>query len=137
MAIQNRQEFETRIQAFADRNAHRDLGADLLESTGWQIVLQGRLGVSVPDHAHLPLVVESRQMKLSKSRYAVPVDPKYASAHLCVALELLGLPPSADLRRETPDVLLDWAARSWNLDAVQGRRTIEAPARFAQPGACT
>jgi glutamyl-Q tRNA(Asp) synthetase len=52
-------------------------GADLLESTPRQILLQRLLGLPTPRHAHLPLVVDAHGRKLSKSDAATPVDPSH------------------------------------------------------------
>src|SRR5690606_10148632 len=60
-------------------------GADLLDSTPRQILLQRRLGLPVPRHAHLPLVLGPDRRKLSKSTDAMAIDdhapvPALASA---------------------------------------------------------
>lgn len=50
-------------------------GADLLDSTPRQILLQRLLGLPTPRYAHLPLVVDRHGRKLSKSEASLPVDP--------------------------------------------------------------
>ncbi|MCL1633935.1 tRNA glutamyl-Q(34) synthetase GluQRS [Luteimonas sp. SX5] len=50
-------------------------GADLLDSTPRQILLQRALDLPTPRYAHLPLVVDAGGRKLSKSLAALPVDP--------------------------------------------------------------
>ncbi|MBL8263329.1 MAG: tRNA glutamyl-Q(34) synthetase GluQRS [Xanthomonadaceae bacterium] len=49
-------------------------GADLLDSTPRQILLQRALGLPTPRYAHLPLIVDDAGQKLSKSLAALPVD---------------------------------------------------------------
>ncbi|WP_242107233.1 tRNA glutamyl-Q(34) synthetase GluQRS [Luteimonas aquatica] len=49
-------------------------GADLLDSTPRQILLQRRLGLPTPGYAHLPLVLGEDGRKLSKSLAALPID---------------------------------------------------------------
>ena len=49
-------------------------GADLLDSTPRQILLQHALELSTPRYAHLPLIVDASGQKLSKSLAALPVD---------------------------------------------------------------
>lgn len=51
-------------------------GADLLDSTPRQIVLQRALDLPTPRYAHLPLVLDETGRKLSKSDAAAPVDPR-------------------------------------------------------------
>lgn len=49
-------------------------GADLLDSTPRQILLQRLLGLPTPNYLHLPLVRDEHGRKLSKSLAALPVD---------------------------------------------------------------
>ncbi len=49
-------------------------GADLLDSTPRQILLQQRLGLPTPRYAHLPIVLDATGRKLGKSLAALPVD---------------------------------------------------------------
>lgn len=49
-------------------------GADLLDSTPRQILLQRLLGLHTPRYLHLPLVVDGDGRKLSKSLAAMPLD---------------------------------------------------------------
>ncbi len=50
-------------------------GADLIDSTPRQILLQHALGLPTPRHLHLPLLLDAHGAKLSKSLAARPVDP--------------------------------------------------------------
>jgi glutamyl-Q tRNA(Asp) synthetase len=88
-------------------------GADLIESTGWQIALQRALRLPTPRHAHLPLLLERTGGKLSKSRRAAALDARQAGAQLAQALRLLALPPPAQLAGAAPATLLEWAAAHW------------------------
>lgn len=103
-------------------------GADLLDNTARQIMLQQRLGLPAPGYMHLPLAVHADGSKLSKQTHApslpLPADP----AQLRLALERLGqvLPPAAD-RLDCPE-LLAWGVAHWQ----PGR--IRKEARVA-PGA--
>src|SRR5690606_35788279 len=49
-------------------------GADLLDSTPRQILLQQRLGLPTPDYLHLPVATDDEGRKLSKSLAALPLD---------------------------------------------------------------
>jgi glutamyl-Q tRNA(Asp) synthetase len=70
-------------------------GADLLDSTARQILLQRALGLPTPRYAHLPLVVDADGRKLSKSLSALPVDDADPVPALRAAWRLLGQPVQA------------------------------------------
>lgn len=70
-------------------------GADLLDSTPRQILLQRALDLPTPRYAHLPLVVDAAGRKLSKSSAALPVDSANPLPSLRVAWSILGQPAAA------------------------------------------
>jgi glutamyl-Q tRNA(Asp) synthetase len=74
-------------------------GADLLDSTPRQILLQRTLGLPTPGYLHLPLVLDAEGQKLSKSSAALPVDPADPLPALRRCWMLLGQDP-APLRGE-------------------------------------
>lgn len=65
-------------------------GADLLDSTARQILLQQALGMRTPRYAHLPLLVDADGCKLSKSTQAVAVYPSDPMPALAFAWHALG-----------------------------------------------
>ncbi|HZH43090.1 MAG TPA: tRNA glutamyl-Q(34) synthetase GluQRS [Lysobacter sp.] len=71
-------------------------GADLLDSTPRQILLQNALGLPTPRYAHLPLVLDGAGRKLSKSERALPVDPADPLPALRRAWHALGQARFAD-----------------------------------------
>jgi glutamyl-Q tRNA(Asp) synthetase len=101
-------------------------GADLLDSTPWQILLQERLDLPAVRYAHLPLVTEPGGAKLAKSRRSVPLDPRAAGPQLFEALRLLGQCPPAELKVESPEVLIAWAQMRWTIESLQGIGSVPA-----------
>ena len=99
-------------------------GADLLQSTAWQIALQRALGLPSPRYGHLPLIVEPARGKLAKSRRSVAIEPARAGSQLVEALCLLQQQPPPELERHTPRAVLDWACANCNLDTVHGVRQV-------------
>lgn len=65
-------------------------GADLLDSTPRQILLQQALGWSTPTYQHLPLLLGPDGHKLSKSLAAAPVDGQDPRPALRLVWEALG-----------------------------------------------
>ncbi|MCU0755288.1 MAG: tRNA glutamyl-Q(34) synthetase GluQRS [Xanthomonadales bacterium] len=72
-------------------------GADLLEATGPQILLQRLLGLPTPAYAHVPIARAANGQKLSKQNLAPALQPAEALADLQLALAFLGeAVPTAD-----------------------------------------
>jgi glutamyl-Q tRNA(Asp) synthetase len=99
-------------------------GADLLDNTPWQIALQRALGLSTPRYAHLPIVVERDNGKLSKSRRSLALDPGDEGTQLYQSLAILGQTPPATLKLESPSAILAWAGAHWSLDRIRGIRQV-------------
>jgi glutamyl-Q tRNA(Asp) synthetase len=93
-------------------------GADLLESTPRQILLQQALGVPMPRYAHLPLVVDSEGRKLSKSLAALPIDAGDPLPALRAAWRALGQAPSALQRIDSIRAALDVATAAFEPGAI-------------------
>lgn len=68
-------------------------GADLLDSTPRQILLQRCLGLPTPGYAHLPLVLDDQGRKLGKSLAALPIDANAPMPALHAAWCFLGQDP--------------------------------------------
>jgi glutamyl-Q tRNA(Asp) synthetase len=102
-------------------------GADLLDSTPWQVALQQALQLPTPRYLHLPLVVEADGKKLAKSKHSVPVDPRAGGALLHQALTLLHQQPPPGLHTEPPPVVLEWACRHWDPGRLAGVSQVRVP----------
>lgn len=83
-------------------------GADLLDSTLRQRWLLECLGRPAPDYAHLPVVTDGRDLKLSKSAGSEALNPALTSQLLTAALRCMGLQPPSDLQGASPAALLAW-----------------------------
>ena len=93
-------------------------GADLLDSTPRQIVLQRALGLPTPDYAHLPLLVDGQGRKLSKSLDAVSIDPDDPLPALRACWRALGQDAAALHACTTPAAMLAAALEAFTLDDV-------------------
>jgi glutamyl-Q tRNA(Asp) synthetase len=101
-------------------------GADLLDSTPWQMALQRALGFATPAYLHLPLVCEPDGKKLSKSMRSVGLDPERSGAQLFEALTLLLQSPPPGLEREPPRSIVAWACANWQPQHFQTVRKVRA-----------
>ncbi|MEO8309205.1 MAG: tRNA glutamyl-Q(34) synthetase GluQRS [Pseudomonadota bacterium] len=102
-------------------------GADLVDSTAWQIRIAQALGLRIPRYAHIPLVVEPDGSKLSKSRQSLPISGLDPATTLLQSLRLLRQQPPAHLEA-APAAILEWAVRHWDLTQLAGLRTVALPA---------
>lgn len=95
-------------------------GADLLDSTPRQILLQRLLGLPQPAYAHHPLVTRHGR-KIGKRTHAPCVDSEPPASTLVAALRFLRQSPPADLAAANLRDVWHWALANWR------------PAAFAVP----
>lgn len=94
-------------------------GADLLDSTPRQMYLQQRLQLPAPEYGHLPLMLDSRGRKLSKSdAMCAQLILQRPAQVLVSALRHLGQEVEPDMETGTCREVLEVAARRWNLERV-------------------
>jgi glutamyl-Q tRNA(Asp) synthetase len=96
-------------------------GADLLDSTPRQILLQRRLGFPQPAYAHLPLLLDVDGGKLSKSLRSAPVDGGDRLPALRLAWEALGQERGVMAVTEAPARLLARALSAFEPDRIPPR----------------
>jgi glutamyl-Q tRNA(Asp) synthetase len=110
-------------------------GADLLDSTPRQILLQRALGLPTPRYLHLPLVVDGEGRKLSKSLAALPVDAADPPPALRAAWTALGQDAEALAGIAKRDVLLAAAVRAFDpMRVPRGPVPISAALQHACDG---
>lgn len=99
-------------------------GADLLNSTSRQILLQYSLYLPSPRYAHIPVVAGPDGQKLSKQTGAQAISDGNASTMLTLAMRFLGMHTPADLEKESLDDIWHWAKLHWHLEAVPRRLAV-------------
>jgi glutamyl-Q tRNA(Asp) synthetase len=101
-------------------------GADLLQSTPRQILLQRLLGFPTPRYLHFPIATSAAGEKLSKQTLACAIDARRASSLLLDALEFLGQPrPSSTV----PGEILAEAAAHWDTARIPRQLGVVAAIR--------
>lgn len=110
-------------------------GADLLDSTPRQILLQQALGMTTPNHVHLPLLLDDSGDKLSKRLASLPVDPDDPLPPLRRVLALLGIPGSTLPQATSAQQLLVAVSRQFDLGAIAKTRELRSATwNFADNG---
>jgi glutamyl-Q tRNA(Asp) synthetase len=98
-------------------------GADLLDSTPRQILLQRLLGLPTPRYAHLPVAVNAQDEKLSKQTLSQAINREKPSPELLSALRFLGQEPPPELARESVIQIWTWAIAHWQRDRIPRLRS--------------
>ncbi|HSX62820.1 MAG TPA: tRNA glutamyl-Q(34) synthetase GluQRS [Tahibacter sp.] len=93
-------------------------GADLLDSTPRQILLQRCLALPTPAYLHLPLALDADGRKLSKQDQALPIRPDDPLPALRRALTFLGIAPQQLQGLHTVDALLRQAVAAFDVAAI-------------------
>jgi glutamyl-Q tRNA(Asp) synthetase len=97
-------------------------GNDLLSSTARQILLQEALGLPRPAYMHLPLAVDDKGLKLSKTDDAPALSRSAPAMQVVAALEFLRQAPPGGLECAPLAEVWQWALAHWQ------------PGRFAGVG---
>lgn len=102
----------------AQHVTHIVRGSDLLDSTARQVFLQQILQLPTPHYAHIPVIANAQQQKLSKQTFARALDNNMAAENLLAALDFLRqpLPPADDAH--LPARILRWAIAHWDIARV-------------------
>lgn len=99
-------------------------GADLLDSTPRQILLQRLLGMPTPSYLHVPVAVDAAGQKLSKQTRAAPLDTRRPQQAIGTALAFLGHPPPEAMLRGELAALWQWAIAHWNPGRIARNRCL-------------
>jgi len=105
-------------------------GADLIDETPRQLILQRHLGYGRPRYAHIPVLTNAQGQKLSKQTFARPLDlsEELIARQLVRALQLLGQQPPRDAQTGSAEEILHWAIAHWRLDRIPKQLSLAAPA---------
>lgn len=99
-------------------------GADLLNSTSRQILLQYSLHLASPNYAHIPVVAGKDGQKLSKQTGAAAIREDNAGIRLVQALRFLGMTTPEELEKEPLSAIWQWAKLHWHLESVPRQLAI-------------
>ncbi|MAH73017.1 MAG: tRNA glutamyl-Q(34) synthetase GluQRS [Cellvibrionales bacterium TMED49] len=93
-------------------------GNDLLPVTPRQKYLQKCLNYRSLKYAHIPLIVNQNNQKLSKQRQAPAVRNEDANKTIWYALKILNQKPPSYLFGASLNQILSWAVSNWDMSSV-------------------
>jgi len=99
-------------------------GIDLMGSTPRQVWLQSLLGYATPAYCHIPVVINDRGQKLSKSHGAKGVPLDQPEKMLFAALQTLGQHPPDELKSAELAHIWAWALTSWDIHVLDEKAEI-------------
>jgi glutamyl-Q tRNA(Asp) synthetase len=99
-------------------------GADLLDNTPRQILLQKLLGLAEPCYAHVPVLTETDGSKLAKSRRSVQLSADAPLPRLLEVFAMLGLAPPRSLQDAPISTAWAWGIAEWSSDRVPKRLNL-------------
>lgn len=100
-------------------------GADLLDSTPRQIVIQQALNLPTPNYMHIPVATNAAGKKLCKQTHAADLHSQSPSLQLWQALNFLNQAPPTSLQTSELDKLWDWAIAHWSSNNIPKQRAIK------------
>ncbi len=105
-------------------------GIDLMESTPRQIWLQRLLGYPTPEYVHIPVAINDRNQKLSKSHGAGGVSMEAISITLHAALAVLGQRPPPESGTGAVSDLWKWAIENWDIAVLREQKQVTVASNF-------
>lgn len=104
-------------------------GADLIGPTFAQLHLMQALAWPPPRYHHVPVMLDTNGLKLSKQNHARPIDASRAGRNLWDCLNSLQQQPPLALREADPATILGWAQTRWRIAHVGTAAvpTVEPP----------
>lgn len=108
-------------------------GADLLDSTPRQLLLQRALGLPQPRYLHLPLILDAEGRKLSKSHAAPALDDADPLPALRAAWQALGQPLAVLPQHGGVETLLQQAVQHFSPELLPATPTLDLSMRASPP----
>lgn len=113
------------VDDIAQNITHVVRGYDLFECTRMQDYFTALLGGDPLSYAHIPIVVNGDQNKLSKQNHAPAVNNDDALGNLHTALSLLQQTPPAVTTFQDCEAILTWAVENWNIAPLRNQQSVE------------